>query len=243
MMDRLVQPSSAACGCGSQGWGGRCCLPGPSWPVPAGARGCQGRGCCADGKASWYVPVPVIAFSAQGVSTVVTARAISTERAVGLGSAGAWVSYQGVTHHRKHSGTRVPSQYSGFCGKGSCSPFWSRWGGAGWKLLLRGGGVHGGEDPYDFGPLCGGDVLGHVHDGIHGDFGVGLHQAGKGRGGERQRHWGHHLVQAHSLFSGVQYEPKTCSWVRLGITLDPDKKTGGMSHYQHGSQGSYWLDL
>lgn len=49
--------------------------------------------------------------------------------------------------------------------------------GMGRKLLLCGRGIHSGEDPYNFCSLSGGDVLGHVDDGIHGNFWIGLYQA------------------------------------------------------------------
>lgn len=47
-----------------------------------------------------------------------------------------------------------------------------------WVLWGSGGvwGVHGGEDAHHFGPLRGGDVLRHVHDGVHGHLGVRLNQ-------------------------------------------------------------------
>lgn len=48
-------------------------------------------------------------------------------------------------------------------------------------LLRRRRRVHCGEDPHDLGSLGGGDVLGHVHDGIHGNLGIGLDQAAKGQ--------------------------------------------------------------
>lgn len=55
------------------------------------------------------------------------------------------------------------------------------------KLLLRGRGIHGGEDPHNLCSLSGGDVLGHVDDGVHGDFWIGLYQAGeKIRDGEKK---------------------------------------------------------
>lgn len=55
------------------------------------------------------------------------------------------------------------------------------------KLLLRGRGIHGGEDPYNFCSLSGWDVLGHVDDGIHGNFWIGLYQAGEKIGGGEEK--------------------------------------------------------
>lgn len=51
--------------------------------------------------------------------------------------------------------------------------------GMGRKLLLRGRGIHSGEDPYNFCSLSRGNVLGHMDDGIHGNFWIGLYQAGE----------------------------------------------------------------
>lgn len=43
--------------------------------------------------------------------------------------------------------------------------------------LGGGRGLHGGQDAHHLGSLRGGDVLGHVHDGIHGDLRIGLDEA------------------------------------------------------------------
>lgn len=43
--------------------------------------------------------------------------------------------------------------------------------------LGGGRGLHGGQDAHHLGSLRGGDVLGHVHDGIHGDLWIGLDEA------------------------------------------------------------------
>lgn len=68
---------------------------------------------------------------------------------------------------------------SGLSGERQLQPFSGRRGRVGRKPPLRGRGVHRGEDPDDFCSLRGGDVLGHVDDGIHGDLRVGLDQAGE----------------------------------------------------------------
>lgn len=47
--------------------------------------------------------------------------------------------------------------------------------------------VHGGEDAHHLGPLCGGDVLRHVHDGVHGHFGVCLNQTEQRTEREREQ--------------------------------------------------------
>ena len=69
-------------------------------------------------------------------------------------------------------------------GERQLQPFSGRRGRVGRKFLLRGRGVHCGEDPDDFCSLSGGDVLGHVDDGIHGNLWVGLDQAGEEDVGE-----------------------------------------------------------
>lgn len=59
--------------------------------------------------------------------------------------------------------------------------------GMGGKFLLRRRGVHSGKDPYNLCSLSGGDVLGHVDDGVHGNFWIGLHQAGEKIGNREER--------------------------------------------------------
>lgn len=49
--------------------------------------------------------------------------------------------------------------------------------GPGSSHLGGGRGLHGGQDAHHLGSLRGRDVLGHVHDGIHGDLWIGLDEA------------------------------------------------------------------
>lgn len=49
--------------------------------------------------------------------------------------------------------------------------------GPGSSHLGGGRGLHGGQDAHHLGSLRGRDVLGHVHDGIHGDLRIGLDEA------------------------------------------------------------------